>query len=170
MNEDFILAFLICFITYVIHTESHYSSRKERKPWIPENRIGLFVAIGYFAWFYMMFSDPFKAVPDLITVVISLAVGIIGLFMIIFSAKAKKGFSDANKLATTGIYSKIRNPMYLGMILVYLGFPLAAGSLLTLASVLIWTPIMFMWINWEEKDLTKQFGKEYLEYKKKTLF
>ena len=60
--------------------------------------------------------------------------------------------------------------MYLGIILLHVGFPLAAKSLLTLLSAIIWVPLILMWKYWEEKDLGEKFGKEYREYKNRTFF
>lgn len=60
--------------------------------------------------------------------------------------------------------------MYLGVMLLHLGIPLVFNSMLTLISALIWIPLLFIWKLAEERDLEKRFGKEYLEYKKRTFF
>ncbi len=74
----------------------------------------------------------------------------------------------ANSLQTTGIYSYTRNPMYLGMLFIYLGVALQFGNWWTL----ILTPflvafITFLVIRREEKYLTRAFGEAYTNYKKK---
>ena len=77
---------------------------------------------------------------------------------------------ELDHLVTEGIYSKLRNPMYFGIILMHIGFPLASRSLLTLLSAAMWTILIFLWKYMEGKDLEKKFGAEYLEYKRRTFF
>ncbi|NVM52732.1 MAG: isoprenylcysteine carboxylmethyltransferase family protein [Candidatus Helarchaeota archaeon] len=71
------------------------------------------------------------------------------------------------KVITTGIYSRIRHPQYFGTIVVHVGFSLLLSSLYSLLS----TPLIIFYnyiTSWkEEKELIKEFGKEYEEYKKK---
>jgi protein-S-isoprenylcysteine O-methyltransferase Ste14 len=69
-------------------------------------------------------------------------------------------------LATTGVFGRVRHPMYLGTHLVYLGLAIATFSL---ASIVMWVIIFAFYItlaNYEERKLEERFGDEYLEYKK----
>ena len=97
-------------------------------------------------------------------------IGLTGFVMFILSTIAKKGFHESEHLVTEGIYSRVRNPMYLGTILIHIGFPIAAKSLLTLISAVIWIPLILVWKYVEGKQLERKFGQEYLEYKKQTFF
>lgn len=78
----------------------------------------------------------------------------------------KKDFLTAKKVTKSGIYTKVRHPMYLGLILLYIGISLLTSSLL----VSIYSIIGILFIVWqafnEEKYLIKRFGKEYLNYKR----
>ena len=71
------------------------------------------------------------------------------------------------KLVTTGIYSKVRHPIYSADILLSWGIFLFLPTKRVLASVIWLTLILSIWIFLEEKSLTKKFGSEYLNYKKK---
>jgi len=167
----FIAAFVACFVTYVLHTESHYSSGKGKKPRFPERFIEISVMVGYLAWFSMMFSDPLKMLPyPSFQTPAGIIIGVAGILVIAKAHKQKDGFSETDKLVTTGMYSKIRHPIYFGMMLAYIGFPIASGSMMTLASAVVWGVFALAWKRWEEKGLVKRFGNEYIEYKKKTLF
>jgi len=74
----------------------------------------------------------------------------------------------ATNLVTGGIYSLCRNPMYLGNILLILGFGIFANSLIF---ILIFFPVFlflyFAIISAEEAFLSKKFGEEYEAYKSK---
>jgi protein-S-isoprenylcysteine O-methyltransferase Ste14 len=72
-------------------------------------------------------------------------------------------------LITTGIYSIIRHPMYLGFILWLIGFPVYFGALFSLALSLVFIVNILFWRYLEEEELEKRFPA-YSEYKKKTIF
>ena len=71
------------------------------------------------------------------------------------------------KIVTTGVYSIVRHPQYLGALLAHVGISI----LLSAAYSLLFTPLMVLLIylisRKEEEELTKEFGKEYENYKKK---
>jgi len=68
---------------------------------------------------------------------------------------------------STGIYSRIRHPQYFGATLAHIGISFLLSSLFSILS----TPIVFAVIylfSWkEEKELMREFGKEYGDYKKR---
>jgi len=74
----------------------------------------------------------------------------------------------ASTLVTTGIYQFSRNPMYLSLFLLLVGWAIYLGSLSPLL-----LPLLFIWvitsqqIKPEEQVLEKVFGEEYLSYKQK---
>jgi protein-S-isoprenylcysteine O-methyltransferase Ste14 len=78
--------------------------------------------------------------------------------------------AEANKLVKTGIYKKIRHPVYLFGIIFLLGiiFITQIFPLLIIWAILIVFQIRR--IYQEEKVLTEKFGNEYSEYKKQTWF
>jgi len=74
----------------------------------------------------------------------------------------------ASSLQTTGIYSITRNPMYMGLAIVYLAITCFIGNwwniiLLPLLLLIVQEYI----IKHEEIYLERRFGKEYLDYKSK---
>jgi protein-S-isoprenylcysteine O-methyltransferase Ste14 len=74
----------------------------------------------------------------------------------------------ANSLQTAGIYSISRNPMYLGLLLIYSGVSFLKGnawSFLVLP-LLVWIVNEFV-IKREERYLTRAFGLAYQDYKQK---
>jgi len=71
------------------------------------------------------------------------------------------------KLVTTGLYSRSRNPMLLGWIIMLFG----AGILLNSISLIfifapLFTALNILYLKTiEEKEMEKKFGEEYLKYK-----
>jgi protein-S-isoprenylcysteine O-methyltransferase Ste14 len=66
---------------------------------------------------------------------------------------------------TSGIYGFTRNPMYLGMLFVLIGWALYLGN----ALALLLLPVFIFYMNRfqiepEERVLTTLFGPEFLEY------
>jgi len=82
-----------------------------------------------------------------------------------FSVRAR-----ATTLVTTGIYSRIRHPIYFFGAMMILGIIIWAARpwLLLVFAVLI--PMQVMRSRREERVLTEKFGAAYLDYKQKTWF
>jgi len=73
----------------------------------------------------------------------------------------------AEKIVSTGLYSRLRHPQYFGGILAHIGISFLLSSLLALISTPIVILLNFL-VSWkEEKELIKEFGKDYEDYKKK---
>ena len=72
-----------------------------------------------------------------------------------------------SRLETKSIFKISRNPMYLGMDIILLGVSVLLGSLITFIFPIIFIILIEkLFINLEEKNLERKFGKEYLDYKK----
>ena len=71
------------------------------------------------------------------------------------------------RLVTTGLNSRIRNPMVLGWIIMMFGVGLVLNSI---SLIFIFTPLFFL-LNIlylktiEEKEMEKKFGGQYLKYR-----
>ncbi len=82
-----------------------------------------------------------------------------------FSVKAK-----ATTLVTTGVYSRIRNPIYFFGALVVLGVIIWTERPWLLLFLAVLIPMQVVRSRKEEGVLTEKFGAAYLEYKRKTWF
>jgi len=73
--------------------------------------------------------------------------------------------NDASSLVDSGIFGRTRNPMYMGLLLVLLGWCVwlqsASNILVLLAFVLYITELQ---IKPEEEALRKVFGQSYIDY------
>ena len=90
-----------------------------------------------------------------------------------FLSLGPKAFSvlpKAKILKTSGVYKYFHHPIYLGIILTCFGLSLSLGSQVGLFyTIFIVIPLNILRAAKEEKVLLKEFGQEYLKYKKKTL-
>lgn len=106
---------------------------------------------------------------------VGLFINVIGL-IIWWSAKttlaenwdAGYGKPKIKKLVTNGIYSKIAHPLYWGINLTLVGLSIIhLNIILIIPSIII--VIYFFWrMKIETNFLTKNLGKKYSDYKKKT--
>jgi len=96
-----------------------------------------------------------------------------GLLLILAAARlfrragtAVEPTKPSTALVTDGIYARTRNPMYLGLSVILVGFGLATGSAWFLISLSIAVlAVTKLAIEREERYLAEKFGAEYLAYK-----
>jgi protein-S-isoprenylcysteine O-methyltransferase Ste14 len=82
-----------------------------------------------------------------------------------FSVQAK-----ASTLVTAGLYSRIRNPIYVFGGLAIAGFMLWANQPRLLLLFVVLIPMQLWRSRVEARVLTEKFGTQYLEYKRQTWF
>ncbi len=74
----------------------------------------------------------------------------------------------ADELITNGPFAYLRHPMYLGNMFIYIGASILGGGWLPymLYLVILFFSVLFAFrITYEESQLTKLFGEEYITYK-----
>jgi len=76
---------------------------------------------------------------------------------------------DVQRLVTYGIFGWVRNPLYVGNFLIWMGFVVISGVpwLVPLAIIVFALEYYFI-VAYEEGVLESIFGREYLAYKKTT--
>ena len=116
----------------------------------------------------MLFREQGMKILGILFIVIALFFLIRSLRQFIKSKNTLVTMLPASSLQTKGIYQITRNPMYLGLAIVYLGLSCLIGNW--------WNMILFPFllllvqqyiIKREEKYLDRRFGKEYADYKHK---
>ena len=116
----------------------------------------------------------FHSVPYGTTRLIGLLVALIGLAGVILSRYTLgRSFSIAPKataLVTSGIYSRIRNPIYISGIIFLIGVVLIGERPKLLAVLLVLIPMQIMRARREAAVLEAKFGDAYREYRKRTWF
>ena len=91
-----------------------------------------------------------------------------GLYLIAKSHKAVFGeITEQPGLIDSGVYSWVRHPMYLGILLFCLGFFFFSPSLLSFGFWLAFFILYDKMATYEEKDLIRILGEEYVAYEKR---
>lgn len=148
-------------------------SRRDEEPELPHGHLlqiscfVLFLAV----WFLDSFIFGYSAflagyVPYVVRLALAICVFVIAL-AIIELAHGHLHSMKSGKLMTTGIYAHVRHPLYLGTLLLYLPFTFWTFSLFSLVPWLIAVIAYNKMANYEEQVLIVEFGKKYVEYKKK---
>lgn len=76
---------------------------------------------------------------------------------------------DVQRLVTYGIFSWLRNPLYVGNLLIWLGFVIGSGVLWFLpVAMLLFAVEYTLIVQYEEGVLESTFGAEYVAYKQRT--
>ena len=133
----------------------------------------LLIPLVYFLGIFIISYPPFiHWLPINIT---GLIISFIGLILWATSYIYLRGslsvLPKAKQLVTTGPYKYFSHPVYLGINLALFGLSLGSGSIPgVLYTILIVIPLNFLRAKTEEKELSKKFGQEYKEYKKRVLF
>jgi len=84
-----------------------------------------------------------------------------------FSVKWWAAPEENMVLRTTGIYSIVRNPIYLADVLFSLGFAIIFRSIIGIALVPLWWAGFLFLILVEEESLERALGQPYLDYKQR---
>jgi len=127
------------------------------------------VAVGILLWLLLTWKTPWNAQRYVGTVLAVVGVSFIGLARYqlgkSFSIKA-----EAHALVTTGLYSKIRNPIYV------FGLVVLIGLMLVLQKPGLWIVLVVVAFGQtvraqkEARVLEAAFGEEYRDYRRKTWF
>lgn len=118
------------------------------------------------------FLFPHPKLPfSLISRIFGIVLIMVGFFIRRAASSINKQFlqpkEKIERLAATGIYSKIRHPCYTGFIFYYFGCLFIFGFLSMLVPIFVFSYIFYGSAIKEEKFLINRFGKDYEEYMKK---
>jgi protein-S-isoprenylcysteine O-methyltransferase Ste14 len=118
----------------------------------------------------VIFASP--SLPPFLAGVVILVIGELSRFWGVSYAgplTRVTGGVGAPSLVVTGPFSYVRNPLYVGNILMYVGVGIMAGALspwLVLSAAVYFIFQYSMIVSLEEEFLEKEFGEAYAEYRK----
>ena len=122
------------------------------------------------SWFGLCPMDPYQInLPEAVRW-IGFALSITGLILFITAFSQLKGLENIDHLVTTGLFSKLRHPMYTGFILWILGWSIYNTAPVSFAAGLLGIANILYWRHLEEVRLYAKYGDNYEQYKWKTWF
>ena len=113
---------------------------------------------------------PFTKVPSNIMIVMSVLLQITGNTMTLIAVRTLRShvafhpFGETTKLHISGIYGYLRNPITVGLTMIFSGFLLALPCGVLLAGFLVFLVNSNFRIKMEEEYLLATFGEEYCRY------
>ncbi|HLN21997.1 MAG TPA: isoprenylcysteine carboxylmethyltransferase family protein [Bacteroidales bacterium] len=116
------------------------------------------------------FSDPFSPghILSWILLISSIYPVTAGYILLKKKGKPDSNFENTSILVTSGIYSKIRHPLYLSVFLFGAGVVLKQPGTIQLILGIILTVSVFITAKTEEGEMISRFGDEYRSYMKHT--
>ncbi|TXT62482.1 MAG: conserved membrane protein of unknown function [Promethearchaeota archaeon] len=127
----------------------------------------VFIGVWFLDSFIFEFSIVLNAyIPLLIRMPLFIIIMCIALILIYLSHKILfKSHQPPDTLIVEGIFRYTRNPMYLGIFLLYVGCIMISISLIAVALL----PFIFLvynkMVNFEENILKEMFGDKFISYK-----
>ncbi|MBU2551815.1 MAG: isoprenylcysteine carboxylmethyltransferase family protein [Proteobacteria bacterium] len=119
-------------------------------------------------WFEMCPADPLKMSLPALLHWAGLALFLAGLGLALVAVIQLRGLEDIRNLVTTGLFARIRHPMYLGFILWFVGWPVYHGAGASLLIGLVGIAAVLHWRRAEERALAVRFGDAYPDYRRRT--
>lgn len=120
-------------------------------------------------------NPPYNFIPGIIMLTIGLFWGVwsnVAIYMLGEGSPVPRNDTQTIKLVKAGPYKYTRNPMIFGYVLMWygLGFLLNSWFLTLVFSTSVLVLLILAVKLWEEQNLEKRFGEDYLVYKKETSF
>jgi protein-S-isoprenylcysteine O-methyltransferase Ste14 len=134
------------------------------------NLITLVVIVAFVVWLVLHAGSVEWTAVKVVGAVIA---GVSVVLLMVARLQLGASFSvsaQARKLVTTGLYAKIRNPIYVFAGLFLVGLVMVTGRWALLALLGILVPMQIVRARKEEQVLTQAFGEEYVRYKAGTWF
>ena len=118
-------------------------------------------------WAYFLSRTGVVSLQAGVYLVMVLSTGLISSGFILLALGWKEVYRGEGALVTDGLYSKLRHPQYLGLILIVVGFLIMWPILLTvlLAPFLIGRYILLA--REEDRELKEKIGEDFMRYKER---
>jgi protein-S-isoprenylcysteine O-methyltransferase Ste14 len=173
MSPSF-LAFLALFLVGLTIRAVYEGLKKARKVDEGNRPVFLVVVAGmamlWIGWFAMCPRDPFRVpVPDAGRWA-GLAIVVLGWALALGALGQLRGVESIDHLVTTGLFARLRHPMYTGFLLWIAGWAAFHGAAGSLAPGLLGVASVLHWRHLEEAKLESAYGDAYRTYRRSTWF
>jgi protein-S-isoprenylcysteine O-methyltransferase Ste14 len=122
------------------------------------------------SWFIMGPSDPWRVGLPAVVRWLGLGASVAGLSIALGGWIQLRGLENIDHLVTSGLFSKIRHPMYTGFILWIAGWIIFYGAAVSVVVGLVCVGNILYWRRFEEEKLASDYGEDYRRYRAQTWF
>lgn len=104
--------------------------------------------------------------PGILAMTMGAALALACIAVFVLRGRGTPALFDApRRFVATGPYRYVRNPMYIGAMLVFAGFGLYLRSPSIVLFAVAWLPVVHaLVVGFEEPDLARRFGASYEDY------
>ncbi len=127
---------------------------------------GILIISGIISVIFKLWEIPFFPTINIIGGALFIFAGLFHGYCEKFHKQAHDKSSEIKNIVTSGIYSRLRHPIYLSLIIMNIGIALAFNSWISLFFAIIFALSWILTALEEEKYLLNKFGREYEEYMK----
>jgi len=124
----------------------------------------------WLSWFSLCPADPVRIELPALVRWIGLAAFAVGTIVAVGALVQLRGVENIDHLVTSGLFARIRHPMYMGFISWIVGWSVYHGAPVSLALGLPAIASILWWRHLEERRLDVQFGESYRRYRQTTWF
>ncbi len=171
MSPQFIALFclfLLCLVLRTTYEAFKKAGRANTKALFPVILTVMLLLWG--SWFAMCPLDPHPFDTTVVGRWGGFGAFVLGWVLALTALVQLRGVEDIDHLVTTGLFSKIRHPMYTGFILWILGWGIYNGAGVSLIAGIVGIGNVLYWRGLEEADLESRYGDVYRVYRRKTWF
>ncbi len=173
MDPAFLIPAILFFFCNGIR--SVYEFLKEARRIDPESKPVFLVILSvmlilWISWFTLCPLDPCRiTLPETLRW-LGLGLFVLGTTLAVGALFQLRGVENIDHLVTTGLFKKIRHPMYTGFILWIVGWSVYHGAILSLGIGIVGIADILWWRHLEDIRLQAQFGSAYQQYRLTTWF
>ena len=122
------------------------------------------------SWPVMCPLDPWRIACPGTVAGIGLGMVTAALALMIGGLAQLRGLENIDHLVTTGLFSRLRHPMYAGFVLWIAGWVVRHGAVASLAVGFVCIGNILYWRSLEESALESRYGEDYRVYRQGTWF
>jgi protein-S-isoprenylcysteine O-methyltransferase Ste14 len=124
----------------------------------------------WMSWFYACPQDPLHLELPAGIKWFGLGIFTLGMFLALGAFFQLKGLENIDHLVTSGLFGKLRHPMYTGFMMWIIGWSIFHDAVISFFAGLICIGNILYWRQLEDNHLEKTYGELYTNYMKQTWF
>jgi protein-S-isoprenylcysteine O-methyltransferase Ste14 len=164
------IIFLVC-----LNIRTGYEMLKERGKVNPGNKLAFAIVFTammtlWGTWFVLCPQDPYHIELPGVVQWTGYALFVLGFVLAVGALIQLKALENVDHLVTTGLFARLRHPMYTGFIFWLLGWSTFHGSMASFAIGLLGIANILYWRRLEDVSLERKYGARYAEYRRRSWF